>query len=180
MGLIARMRAPLVVIVGSAAVLASLLGIACSGAVRAAGDGGGGGSGGSSGGSGSSSGGSSGSGGSGGGSGSGSSGGGIVGEWQLTGDGGVTQEAFFNADDTCGFIESYGSSSGTESSCVSNYIYSVSGDVLTVEELYDSGFSSAVTADFSISGDTLSLTPADGGFSVVYTRVNAYSSNSCP
>ena len=103
-----------------------------------------------------------------------------MGEWQRTGDGGVTQEAFFNANDTCGFIESYGGSSGTESSCVSNYIYSVSGDVLTVEELYDSGFSSAVTADFSISGDTLSLTPADGGFSVVYTRVNAYSSNSCP
>ena len=79
-----------------------------------------------------------------------------------------------------GFIESYGGSSGTESSCVSNYIYSVSGDVLTIEELYDSGFTSAVTADFSISGDTLSLTPADGGFSVVYTRVNAYSSNLCP
>jgi hypothetical protein len=177
------MRAALVVIVASAAVLASLLGIACSGAVRAAGDGGGGGSG-SGGSSGSSSGGSSGSGGSGGSSGgssgSGGSGGGIVGEWELTGDGGVTQKAFFNADDTCGFIESYGSSSGTESSCVSNYIYSVNGDVLTVEELYDSGFSSAVTADFSISGDTLSLTPADGGFSVVYTRVNAYSSNLCP
>jgi hypothetical protein len=178
----ARLRAGLVVIVASAAALTLLLVVACSGVVRATGDGGGGGSsgggGGSSGGSGSS-GSSSGTGSSG--SGSGSSGGSsIVGEWQLTDDAGVNQEAFFNADDTCGFIESYGGPSGTDSTCVSNYVYSVSGDVLTVDEIYDSGFSNSATADFSISGDTLILTPADGGFSVLYTRVNAYSSNHCP
>jgi hypothetical protein len=159
-------RAVLVVVMVGATVQATLLGIGCSGAVKATGDAGGGSG---------SSGGTSGSGG-------GSSGGddGIVGEWELAGDaGGESQEAFFNADGTCGFIQSYGGASGTESYCQSNYTYSVSGDVLTVDELYDSGFSNAVTAEFSLSGDTLTLSPSDGGFSVTYTRVNANGSNMC-
>jgi hypothetical protein len=166
-------RAVLVVVMVGAAVQATLLGIGCSGAVKATGD-----AGGSSGSSGSS-----GSGGGSGGSSGGSSGSGddsIVGEWELAGDaGGATQEAFFNSDGTCGFIESYGESSGSYSTCASNYTYSVSGDVLTVDELYDSGFSNAVTADFSVSDDTLTLSPSDGGFSVTYTRVNGYSANMC-
>lgn len=161
-------RAVLVVVMVGATVQATLLGIGCSGAVKATGDAGSGSSGGTSG--------------SGGGSGSSGGDDGIVGEWELAGDGGgsETQEAFFNADGTCGFIQSYGGASGTESYCESNYTYSIEGDVLTVDELYDSGFSSAVTAEFSLSGDTLTLSPSDGGFSVTYTRVNADNGNACP
>jgi hypothetical protein len=183
-----RLRAVLVAIAASAAMLGSVLVIACSGAVKATGDGGGGGSGGggssgaSSSGGGSSGGGSSGAGSSGGGS-SGSVGGGsLVGEWQLSYDaGGGSQDAIFNADGTCGFIDNGFTFSGqTVSTCVLNCTYTVQGDVLTLEEPTDSGFSEAVSADFSIAGNTLSFTPVDGGFTALYTRVNSNSSNPCP
>ncbi len=105
----------------------------------------------------------------------------LVGLWQLGGDAGVEQEVFFNSDGTCGFIDSYGGFDETTSQCTSNYTYSVNGSALTITQNFDGGYDQSATVEFSISGDSLTVDALDaGGYSAVYTRVNANGSNSCP
>ena len=105
----------------------------------------------------------------------------LVGLWQLGADSGVQQEVFFNSDGTCGFIDSYDDFNGTSSQCTSNFTYTVNGSALTITQNFDGGYAQSATVEFSISGDSLTVDALDaGGYSAVYTRVNADSNNSCP
>jgi hypothetical protein len=58
--------------------------------------------------------------------------------------------------------------------------YTYSGSTLTITISQDGGAGGeSITDDVTISGNTLTYNPADGGTSYEYTRVNSSGSNSC-
>jgi hypothetical protein len=101
----------------------------------------------------------------------------LIGEWQYESDGGPTEEIFFNSNGTCGVIETFGG----QTECFSACTYTYEGDTLTLSLGADGGAGSSNSVIVTVSGDTFTVSPTDGGGqSEQYTRVNASSSNSCP
>ncbi len=101
----------------------------------------------------------------------------IVGEWRDVGDGGTSLAVFLNSDGTCGVIET----EGQTSTCSSNCRYTYSDGLLTLTQELDAGESVSDTVSATVSGDTLTVEPSDGGGPAeIFTRESSSGSISCP